>query len=177
MQFLSRDFSTRNPPASLHLEPKFSQYPTGSVALWPWWLLSSHPLCLAIQLRLTLGDPVACRPPHPQAPLFRGFSRQEYWSGLPCLPPGDLPNPMTEPRSPALLAGGFFTTEPPGKPKNTGVGSLSLLQGIFPTQEPGAPALQADSLTARLPGKPLICFSVDLYFFSHWAPPTNREAS
>ena len=70
MQFLSRDFSTRNPPASLHLEPKFSQYPTGSVALWPCWLLSSHPLCLAIQLHLTLGDPVACRPPHPQAPLF-----------------------------------------------------------------------------------------------------------
>jgi len=41
-----------------------------------------------------------------------GFSRQEYWSGLPCPPPGDLPNPGIEPRylmSPAL-AGGFFTT-------------------------------------------------------------------
>ena len=33
------------------------------------------------------------------------------------------------------IAGGFFTVEPPGKPKNTGVGSLSLFQGIFPTQE------------------------------------------
>ena len=41
-----------------------------------------------------------------------GFSRQEYWSGLPCLPLGDLPNPGTEPMSlmsPAL-AGRFFTT-------------------------------------------------------------------
>ena len=47
-----------------------------------------------------------------QAPLSKGFSRQEYWSGLPCPPPGDLPNPGTEPRSlmtPAL-ADRFFTT-------------------------------------------------------------------
>ena len=49
-----------------------------------------------------------------QAPLSVGFSRQEYWSGLPFPPPGDLPNPGIEPMSPAL-AGGFFTTEPPGK--------------------------------------------------------------
>ena len=34
-----------------------------------------------------------------QAPLSMGFSRKEYWSGLPCPPPGDLPNPGTEPRS------------------------------------------------------------------------------
>ena len=50
-----------------------------------------------------------------QAPLSMGFSRQEYWSGLPCTPPGDLPDPRIELESPAL-AGGFFTTEPPGKP-------------------------------------------------------------
>ena len=68
-----------------------------------------------------------------QAPLSMGFSRQEYWSGLPCPPPGDLPNPGIEPRSPALWAASF-PAEPPGKPKNTGVGSLSLLQGIFLTQ-------------------------------------------
>ena len=46
------------------------------------------------------------------APLSMGFSRQEYWSGLPCPPPGDLPDPEIEPvslMSPAL-AGGFFTT-------------------------------------------------------------------
>ena len=52
------------------------------------------------------------------APLSMGFSRQEYWSGLPFPLPGDLPNPRIEPVSLAspALAGGFFTTEPPGKP-------------------------------------------------------------
>ena len=50
-----------------------------------------------------------------QAPLSMGFSRQEYWSGLPCPPPEDLPNLGFEPVSPAL-AGGFFTTGPPGEP-------------------------------------------------------------
>ena len=47
-----------------------------------------------------------------QVPLSMGFSRQEYWSGLPCSPPRDLPNPEIKPvslTSPAL-AGGFFTT-------------------------------------------------------------------
>ena len=47
-----------------------------------------------------------------QAPLSVGFSRQEYWSGLPCLPPGDLPDPGVKPvflKSPALAAG-FFAT-------------------------------------------------------------------
>ena len=69
-----------------------------------------------------------------QAPLFMGFSRQEYWSGLPCPPPGNLPNPGIEPTSPALQADSLLA-EPQGKPKNTGVGSLSLLQGIFLIQE------------------------------------------
>ena len=45
-----------------------------------------------------------------------------------------LPNPGIEPRSPSLQAD-FLPAEPPGKPKNTGVHSLSLLQGIFLTQE------------------------------------------
>ena len=50
-----------------------------------------------------------------QAPLFMGFPRQEFWSGLPFPSPRDLPDPGIEPVSPAL-AGGFFATEPPGKP-------------------------------------------------------------
>ena len=50
-----------------------------------------------------------------QVPLPMGFPRQEYWSGVPFPPPGDLPNSGIEPLSPAL-AGRFFTTEPPGKP-------------------------------------------------------------
>ena len=44
-----------------------------------------------------------------------GFSRQEYWSGLPFSSPGDLPDPGIEPRSPALQADAL-TPEPPGKP-------------------------------------------------------------
>ena len=51
-----------------------------------------------------------------QPPLSTGFPRQEYWSGLPFPPPGDLSNPGIKPRSPALT-GRFFTTEQPGKPR------------------------------------------------------------
>ena len=50
-----------------------------------------------------------------QAPLSMGFSRQEYWSGLPFPSPEDLPNPGIEPRSPALQADAL-TSELPGKP-------------------------------------------------------------
>ena len=69
-----------------------------------------------------------------QAPLSVAFSRQEYWRGLPCPLPGNLPNPGIETRSPTLQADSL-PSKPPGKPKNTGVGSLSLLQGSFLTQE------------------------------------------
>ena len=53
-----------------------------------------------------------------QTPLSMGFSRQEYWSGLPLPTPGDLPNPGIKPMTLASpeLAGGFFTTVPPVKP-------------------------------------------------------------
>ena len=51
-----------------------------------------------------------------QAPPSMGFSREEYWSGLPFPSPGDLPNPGIEPRSPALQAVAL-PSEPPGKPK------------------------------------------------------------
>ena len=63
-----------------------------------------------------------------------GFSRQEYWSGLLCPPPGDPPNPVIEPRSPTLQVD-YLPSEPHWKPKNTGVGSLSILEGNFPAQE------------------------------------------
>ena len=105
---------------------------------------------LVSQSCLTLVTPwtVAC-----QGPLSLKFSRQEYWSGLPC-PPGDLSNPRIEPRSRTLQADSL-PFEPPGKPRNTGVGSLSLLQrSSDPGIKPGSTALQADSLPAELPGKP-----------------------
>ena len=66
-------------------------------------------VCVLTQWYLT----VACQPP-----LSMGFPRQEYRSGLPFPSPGELPDPGIEPESPAspALAGGFFTTKPPGKP-------------------------------------------------------------
>ena len=51
---------------------------------------------LVSQFYATLCDPMDCSP---QAPLSMGFSGQEYWRGLPCLPPGDLPDPGIKPAS------------------------------------------------------------------------------
>ena len=55
-----------------------------------------------------------------QAPLSMKLSRQEHWSGLPFPPPGNVPNPGTEPRSPTLQADSLLT-EPPGKPSHQGL--------------------------------------------------------
>ena len=69
-----------------------------------------------------------------QALLSMGFSSKEYWSELPCTPPGDLLNPGIELRSPELQADSLLS-ESPRKPKNSGMGSLSLLWGILLTHE------------------------------------------
>ena len=65
-----------------------------------------------------------------QAPLSIGFSRQEYWSGLPFTSPGDLPDPGIEPGSPALQAYSLLT-EPPGKTLTTGQPGNTLIIFIF----------------------------------------------
>ena len=70
-------------------------------------------LCLVAQLCPALCNSMTGAD---QAPLFVGFSRQEYWSGLPCSPAGDLCNPEIEPRSPALQEDSV-PAELPGKPK------------------------------------------------------------
>ena len=62
------------------------------------------------------------------------FSRPVHWSRYPNPSPGNLPIPGIKPRSPALHADSL-PAEPQGKHKNTGVGSPSLLQWIFLTQE------------------------------------------
>ena len=62
-------------------------------------------ICHACMLSCIRLFVMLCTTAH-QAPLSLGFSRHEYWSGLPCFPPGDLPDPGIEP----ALAGGFFTT-------------------------------------------------------------------
>ena len=64
-----------------------------------------------VQLFVTLWN-VAC-----QVPLSIGFSRQEYWSGLLCPPPGDLPHPGIKPKSPACRW--ILTTVPLVKPFST----------------------------------------------------------
>ena len=72
---------------------------------WCWVL--SHSVCV----RLFVTPWTAAH----QDLLFMGFSRPEYWSGLLCPPPRDLPNPRIEPRSPALQVDSLLS-EPPGKP-------------------------------------------------------------
>ena len=67
-----------------------------------------------------------------------GFSRQEYWSGLPCPPPGDLPDPGIQPQYPAL-AGGLFTTEPPGKQSSSVAQSCPTLCDPMNHSTPGLP--------------------------------------
>ena len=79
---------------------------------WNVWLPLTA-LFLSLSHIWLFSDPMDCIA-H-QAPLSMGFSRKEYWNGSPFPSPGDLPDPGTEPVSPAL-AGGFFTTEPPEKP-------------------------------------------------------------
>ena len=78
----------------------------------------------------TLCVPMDCSPP---GSSVHGILQAKYSGGLPCPPPEDLTNPGIEPRSPVLQVNSL-PTEPLGKPMNTGVGSLSLLPGIFLSQ-------------------------------------------
>ena len=71
---------------------------------------------------------------NPMDYTVHGILQARILGGQPFLSPGDLPNPGIKPRSPTLQADSL-PAEPQGKPKNTGMGSLSLLQGIFLTQE------------------------------------------
>ena len=66
-----------------------------------WWRWFNHCLCLTLRAPWTVAH---------QAPLSMGFSRQEYWSGLPLPSPGDLSNPGIKPSSPALQADSDCTT-------------------------------------------------------------------
>ena len=100
---------------SSHQVPCTCEVPWSCMCLAP----SPSTRCvLAVQSGPIFATPgaIAC-----QAPLSMGFSKQEYWSGLPFPAPGNLldpeikPNPFLSP----VLAGASFTTEPPGKPSST----------------------------------------------------------
>ena len=122
-------------PHHLNPESRCWDWPTFQFAGQPQILLiflKCAVLCLVTQACLNLWDPIDCSPP--DSSVLGDSPRQEYWSGLPSPPPQALPNPGIQPRSPALQADSFLI-KPLGKPKNTGVGRLSFLQGIFLTQE------------------------------------------
>ena len=99
---------------------------TGIFIRWRTCYLSPHrecklhnnePLLLLLSLFSHVDSATPWTAVH-QAPLSTAFSRQEYWSGLPCPPPRGLSYPGTEPPSlnVSCVAGGFFTAEPPRKP-------------------------------------------------------------
>ena len=99
------EYTPRNRTAAWYLSSSFSILRKFHIVFYV--------LCCAqslshVQLLVTPWT-VACK-----APLSMGFSRQEYWSGLPFPPPGDLPNPGTEPRFPTLQADSL-PDELPGK--------------------------------------------------------------
>ena len=77
------------------LEPQHTNFGVHDSAI-----ASTYVLCLVAQSRPTLCDPMDYSPARLFCPWR--FFRQEYWSGLPCPPPGDLPNPGIEPMSPTL---------------------------------------------------------------------------
>ena len=82
-------------------------------------------------MKVAQSCPTLC---DPMAYTVHGILQATNWSGELFHSPGDLLNPRIKPRSPALQ-GDFLPAKSQGKPKNIGVGSLFLLQGIFPTQE------------------------------------------
>ena len=115
------------------------------------YIKTSHSTLVNNVSRLVMSNSVITRAAACQVPLFMGFSRQGYWSGLSFPSPGDLSDPGIKPESPSLQAYSLLS-EPPGESqkfvlcylsilcpqnspsKNTRVGSCSLLQGVFPTQ-------------------------------------------
>ena len=109
-------------------------------------------------------------PPHPvlQPVTEPLFEFPESYSKFP-------PNPGIEPRSPALWADSL-PAELPGKPKNTGMGSLFLLQGIFPTQEsnPGLPHCRWILYQPRHKESPRILEWIAYPFSSGSSPPKNQ---
>ena len=111
----------------------------------------------------------------PQTIQSMEFSRPEYWSGQPFPSPGHLPNLGIESRSPVLQADSL-PAEPQGKPRNTGVGSLSLLQKMFLTQELNQGLLHCRRILYQLrhQGSPRILEWVAYHFSRGSSWPRNQ---
>ena len=138
-----------NTISNLRKQPSFAGYFYTSVWIPAYVCAVCAQLLSRVQLPWTIAQ---------QAPLSMEFSRQE-WSGLPVPSPGDLPNPGIKPKSPAspALAGGFSTTEPPGKLPISSVQSLSCVR-LFAT--PWIAARQA-SLSITYSRSPLKLMSIE----------------
>ena len=110
-----------------------------------WLLYICVCVCLVTQLCLTLCDPLELQPTRLLCPW--GFSRQKYWSGLSCPPPGDLPNPGIEPRSPTLQANSLLTKPARNPNEYLHIGMLLLLLSqfshVWPCATPETAAHQA----------------------------------
>ena len=102
-----------------------------------------------------------------QTRLCMGCFKQEYWSGLPFPPPGDLPHPGIEPASPvsSVLADGFSTTEPPGKPTTHGPCSKCVAISCLPIRVKGSISLVLVILHATVSS----CLEVVLLYQLHEA--------
>ena len=109
-------------------------------------------VCLAAQSCPTLLDPTDCSPPG--AFVLGDFSRQEYWSGLPCPPVGDFPNQGVEPRSLALRQI-IYRLSHQGSPRIPGWVAYPFSSGSSqPTNRTQISCVAGRSLPAELPGKP-----------------------
>ena len=86
-----------------------------------------------------------------QAPLSMGFSRQEYWSGLPCPPPGNLPDPGIEPMSLVFLhwQAGSLPLATPGKPIHAGCHGSKKLPMAWRQRGPDAPEAEGGAAPGR----------------------------
>ena len=90
-------------------------------------------LCVCISVTSVMSDSVTLWTVARQAPLSRGFPTQAYWNGLPCPPPGDLPNPGIEPTSPAspAVAGRIFAASATWKANSSPNCSLQEKESSF----------------------------------------------
>ena len=119
--------------------------------------------CSVAQSCLTLDNPMDCSP---AGSSVHGVSQAEYWSGLPCPPPRDLPDPGIKPASPAL-AGRFFTTELPRRSPAHSLG-LYFQQATLRDEIVSAAGIKEVLLTGcyKTEGSPnSVILSCDMTFF------------
>ena len=133
-------------------------------------------LCLVAQSCPTLWDPMNCNPP---VASVHGDSPGENTGDCHALLHGNLLNQGINPRSSALQADSL-PCDPPGKPKNTGMGNLSLLEGSFPTQESTSGLLRYRQILYQLryqgsPSTPTSFFFFNSYTKIHPFPFKKKK--